>query len=67
MSFTIEIMKKTIAIVILAILVALIALVVWLNFSGNLYFLNSIFIQNPDISCKIDSDCKLYVHPAWMD
>ncbi|UCD02980.1 MAG: hypothetical protein JSV63_04335 [Candidatus Aenigmatarchaeota archaeon] len=30
-----------------------------------LYSLNNIFPQNPDISCKVDSDCTLHAHPEW--
>ncbi|MBI2543227.1 MAG: hypothetical protein HYW24_03515 [Candidatus Aenigmarchaeota archaeon] len=48
----------------------IIAVVLFLGFDyisgpGILYELNKIFPQNPDISCRIDSDCKLHVYPEW--
>ena len=48
--------------VMIAIPVAIIFFVLVLNFSGLLWGLNIYFeLKDPDISCNIDSDCRLFV------
>jgi hypothetical protein len=55
-------MKKKVIVITLIIVVVILMI---LNSMGIFYNLNEIFPQNPDSSCKVDSDCKLYVHPEW--
>lgn len=57
------VMKRILGVVFLLGILSLILFIA--DVSGLFFGLNPDGPQTPDVSCEIDSDCKLHIHPEW--